>query len=337
VGLIIWRSLLHRKLPNIALIVSIAVGVAIMFSVAVIYHGAADGMELFRQRMGADIVVVHGGVTVEPNLLLFGGAAVNTYMPANVLASVRDVPGVSRATPQFFTHTLAGASCCDIGTETRLIGYDPKSDWIVGPWLKTDNPQIPPGGVIVGAKVDTVGDTMTIMGKPFAVTAVAAESGSSLDYSLLINIDEARQLAGESYWLSDIWKKHGSPDGLISAVLIQVDPAADSRGGGGVATDWFAAGDRGRRRQEKDHRPVRRSRAAAGGPRPADGSGCHISAVFPLLRVRPANGRRNGAFTWRWARRAAQWRAPLSASGCRDTGRRVGRSIARLVYVRGHA
>jgi putative ABC transport system permease protein len=225
---LIWKSLLHRKLQSLAIIISIAVGVGIVFCVAAIHRGVSSGMELSKQRMGADIVVIPFGETLEPSLVLFGGAAKNTYMPKDMVDAIRAVPGVRQATPQFFTHSLT-ADCHDIGTNNRMIGYDPGSDWIIGPWLKkAQKTELQSDEVILGAKVPVwVADQISVLGKWYNVVAIADETGTTLDYSLLVSMDEARRVAAKSTALNSVWKKQGPPEDLISTVLVQVDESAD--------------------------------------------------------------------------------------------------------------
>lgn len=225
---LIWKSLLHRKLQNLAIVFSIAVGAAIVFCVGAIYNGVASGMDLSQQRMGADIVIIPGGVTLEPSLILFGGAAANSYMPQSTVESVRAISGVSQATPQFFTHTLT-ADCHDIGTNNRMIGYDPASDWIVGPWLKkVHKGDLGSNEVILGAKVPTwVENKIAILGKWYTIVSVAEETGTSLDYSLFVSIAEARRVVADNRALKTIWEKQGPPEQLISAILVKIDKNAD--------------------------------------------------------------------------------------------------------------
>ncbi len=225
---LIWKSLLHRRLQSIAIIVSIAVGVAIFFSVAVMYKGVAAGMELSKQRMGADIVIVPFGVTLEPSLLLFGGATANSYMPKSYVDEVRAVPGVRTATPQFYTHSLT-ADCHDIGTQNRMIGYDPASDWIIAPWLKKiHKTELNEDEAILGAKVPTwTQDKISILGKWYNIVAVAEETGTTLDYSLLVSMNEARRVVAQDKSLQPVWAKLGPPAELISTILVQVDEGAD--------------------------------------------------------------------------------------------------------------
>jgi putative ABC transport system permease protein len=225
---LIWKSLLHRKLQSLAIIVAIAVGVAIVFSVAAIYNGVASGMEISKQRMGADIVVVPFGVTIEPSLILFGGATVNSYMPQSTVDSIRSIAGVRQATPQFFTHTLT-ADCHDIGTTNRMIGYDPASDWIIGPWLKkVQKTGLNDNEVILGAKVPVwTQNNIMILGKTYNIVAIAEATGSTLDYSLFVSIEEARRVVSSTSNLKSVWEKQGPPAELISTVLVQVDESAN--------------------------------------------------------------------------------------------------------------
>lgn len=225
---LIWKSLLHRKLQSLVMIISIAAGVAIIFCVTTIYQGVSSGMELSKQRMGADIVVIPFGVTLEPSLVLFGGATENTYMPKSMVDAIRAVPGVRQATPQFFTHTLT-ADCHDIGTNNRMIGYDPVSDWIIGPWLKkAQKTELKSDEVVLGAKVPVwVADQISILGKWYNIVAIADETGTTLDYSLFVSMDEARRVAAKGTSLNSVWKKQGPPEELISTVLVQVDESAD--------------------------------------------------------------------------------------------------------------
>lgn len=225
---LIWKSLLHRKLQTLAILVVIAVGVSIVFSVAALYRGVAAGMRLSQERMGADIVVVPFGVTMEPSLILFGGAATNSYMPADIVGSIRSIPGVRRATAQFFTHTLT-ADCHDIGTTNRMLGYDPASDWVIAPWLKqAQKAGLADNEVILGAKVPLwTQDYIQVLGKQYQIAAVADATGTTLDYSLFVSMDEARRVVAKNSRLNSVWEKQGDPADLISTVLVQLDETAD--------------------------------------------------------------------------------------------------------------
>lgn len=224
---LVWKSILHRKLPSLAIVVTIAIGVAIIFCAANIYRGVSSGIEIAKQRLGADIVVVPDTVTLEPSLVLFGGATAHTYMPQSMVGEVLAIPGVHRATPQFFTQSLS-ADCHDIGTQNRMLGYDPQSDWIITPWLKKLHKDVlKDDEVILGAKIPIWNQNrISILGKWYNVVAIAEETGTTLDYSLFVSMEEARRVAAKDVLLGDVWAEQGPPDGLISAILIQTGETA---------------------------------------------------------------------------------------------------------------
>jgi len=225
---LIWKSLLHRKLQTLSIVIAIAIGVAVIFCITALYQGVHSGMEISKQRMGADIVIIPGGLTMEPSLYLFGGATTNTYMPKNTLDAVRMIPGVTNATPHFFTNTLT-ADCHDIGTNNRMLGYDPASDWIIGPWLKKlHKTELNADEVILGAKIPTwVENKIAILGKWYNIVAIAEETGTTLDYSLFVSMDEARRVVSANRQLKSVWEKQGPPDELISAILVKVSDTAN--------------------------------------------------------------------------------------------------------------
>lgn len=63
-----------------------------------------------------------------------------------------------------------------------------------------------------------------MLNRMFQVAAVLEPTGTSLDYSILMPIDTARQLAKakENPYLQIYWERYGQPDHLISAILVEV-------------------------------------------------------------------------------------------------------------------
>jgi putative ABC transport system permease protein len=225
---IIMKALRHRLVSNLALLVSIAAGVCLIFSVTLIHFGVSNGLEKARQRLGADILVVPVGVSVDPGEILYGGAPSNIYMPQELEQKVANMKGVQRATAQFFTQSLT-EDCCDVGSAIRMIGYDSKTDWLVQPWLKDiAKTELADDEVIIGSGVTAgEGNKIMILGKSFHVVATMEPSGTGLDRSILTSIDTARRTAANSPLLKKIWQQNGDATNLISAILVEVAPGAD--------------------------------------------------------------------------------------------------------------
>ena len=143
---IIWHSLTRRWVQSLSTLIAVAVSVGILFALCLLYLGVSLGLETGRKRLGADLLVVPANAQVEPETLLFAGAPLNIYMNKNLEEKVAAISGVRQATPQFFAQTLTEA-CCSLTNATRLIGFDPGSDWLVRSWVKNL-----PGGVLAATR-----------------------------------------------------------------------------------------------------------------------------------------------------------------------------------------
>lgn len=225
---LIIKSLWHRRVQNIALLLSIAVGVSLVFSVLLVEWGVSEGLTKAKQRLGADILAVPGKVAVEPGEILYGGSPQNIYMDKSMEGKIAGIHGVKSVTAQFFTQTLT-EECCDIGESIRLVGYDPKTDWLVQPWLKNINRlNLAEDEIVVGAKVPVFSaQKVFILGKIFRVAAVMEPSGTGLDKSILLDINTARSLAASSENLQEAFFSQGKPQNLVSAVLVEIESDAD--------------------------------------------------------------------------------------------------------------
>ncbi|NPV92776.1 MAG: ABC transporter permease [Firmicutes bacterium] len=221
---IIWQSLIRRWVQSLSTLLAVAISVGILFSLLIMYLGVSQGLETGKKRLGADLLVVPDSVRLDPESALFTGAPLNVYMPLDYLEKTAQIPGVRRVTSQFFTQTLS-EDCCSVGDAVRLIGYDPETDWLIGSWLR-DGRSGPLGRdeVLIGAKVQGFkGEQAVILNKTFKVAAVLEPAGNSLDYSIIVTLDTARQLAKESPYFNYIWKENGPPENLVSNLLIEVD------------------------------------------------------------------------------------------------------------------
>lgn len=230
-GKLIWNSISKRALQSFSLLLSVVVSVAVLFTLLAVSQGVSGGLETSGRRMGADIMLVPEDVVymMEDTELLLTGAPAPIYMDQSVVDRVWGIDGVSRVTVQFYGQTLS-EPCCSTGTEARLVGFDPESDWIIQPWL---------GEALEGGLAEDqiiVGSGLTgfesgegrIRGQTFRVAGVLEPSGSGLDYSVLMRLDVLRRLAGTAGDFAIYEKMYGPADGLASAILIEVEPGREN-------------------------------------------------------------------------------------------------------------
>lgn len=224
---IIRQGLTRRWVQSLSTILSITFSVAVLFALFRLFAGTSRGLDVGARRLGADLLVVPQRTLIESETLLFTGAPVNVYMPRAIEGRVAAVPGVTRTTAQFFAQTL-NETCCSLTGATRLIGFDPRTDWTLAAWgsglpltnLGTDQ-------IIVGAGVEGVaGGRAYVLGRILNVVQRLQMTGTSLDYSVLMRIDAVRELARQIPYLR-VFLGDALPDQVISALLVEVNEGAD--------------------------------------------------------------------------------------------------------------
>jgi putative ABC transport system permease protein len=112
------------------------------------------------------------------------------------LDRISSVEGVAAASPQFFVASL-NAGCCTV--PVQLVGYDPKSDFIVGPWIATHLPGSVYGSdIVVGSAINAeVGGKLKFFEREYTVVARLDRTGMGFDASVFMTIDAARTAAGD--------------------------------------------------------------------------------------------------------------------------------------------
>ena len=221
-GSLILRSLKMRKMQTASILVSVALSAALFLAFGLIYGGVTRGIDVSAERGGSDIMVVPADA--ETYLtgadLLFTGAPVTMYMNEGVADEVAAIGGVTRVTGQFFSQTL-DQSCCSATNPTRLIGVDFTTDFVVTPLVPEGfSGSLAPNEVIVGSQVDGMSQgQISILGEPYDVVAVMAESGGELDQSIVMDIDTAREISRGTAGNERFWSMYGDPSELISCIV----------------------------------------------------------------------------------------------------------------------
>jgi len=220
---IVWKSLMRRRLQSLSIATAVAVSVALFFALYCLYAGVSLGLDASARRLGADLLVIPGNAPIEAETLLFTGAPVNIYMAKELEAKIASVPGVRRTSGQFFAQTLNEACCSLIGA-TRLIGFDPATDWSVEAWgTELGSRRLGPRDIVVGAGVEGIARNKAyVLGQELEVVLRLPATGTSLDYSVLMTIDAVRVLAKTIPYLQVFIGKGKNPEDLVSAVLVEL-------------------------------------------------------------------------------------------------------------------
>lgn len=226
---LIRHAISMRRTQSLATLLSVALASAVVLALALSFIGVQNGLSRSAERMGADMMVIpsEAAVGLDENALLFTGSPANMYMDESVADEIAAVEGVERVSAQFYGQTL-DASCCSASTPSRLIGIDPQTDWVVSPWADADLSQLSDGQIVVGADMEAdFSDNPRVLGHDVEVAAVLDATGSDLDGSVLMGIDQVRAFVKETPELAYLWDEYGDPDTLVSCVMVDVADGAE--------------------------------------------------------------------------------------------------------------
>ena len=215
------RNLVNRPYRNIATIFAFAFIAATLFSSQYLMNGAQASLDTGMSRMGADILVVPEEYAAAGQTVILSGQPSSFFFEDANFEKISRIPGVAKASPQIYIATLF-ASCC--AAPVQMIAIDPENDFTIATWLK-ENPGVKLGkdDIIIGsAVIQNVGNDLMFYGHTFHVVGILEQTGMGVDNSVFTRFEDAYVMADESE-LKAV-KKLTIPPGMVSAVLVKVEP-----------------------------------------------------------------------------------------------------------------
>lgn len=145
------ENLKRKPLRTAALIIVSACLSAIFFGGSLISMNLERGLNSMRERMGADIMVIPQGTHTKAEALLTNSGSSTFYFTNDIENLVRRSPGVQKASAQTYISSLSAGCCAE---KLQIIGFDPDSDFVIGPWIYSQHKQkLQKGEMIAGANV----------------------------------------------------------------------------------------------------------------------------------------------------------------------------------------
>lgn len=228
----IMAGIRNKPGRNLATIFCFAFIAANIFSGQYLLAGAKGSAEQGVSRMGADFIVAPLQYTV----FLRGAGPDNTFaivkalpsvwrMNNNTVAVIGNVEGVSEVSPQLYVSTLnlPGLSKSPVD----IFGIDPATDFTIRPWLQQPLPgPLGSGEVIIGHQVaGDISSAIRISGRSYAVRGRLDPTGSAIDTTIFMRMDDAYTLASTGGVIPS-----SSPrisQGEINAVLLKIGPGEE--------------------------------------------------------------------------------------------------------------
>ncbi|MDR2137365.1 MAG: ABC transporter permease [Synergistaceae bacterium] len=164
------------------------------FGGSLIAYGLMKGADNMSKRLGADMMIVPSGYENAVSGILLRSEPSTLSIDGEWVEKIASVEGVSVASPQLLIATLS-VSCCS--APVQIVGYDPETDFIVGPWVRTFFlGAVPTGEIIVGNAIDAeVGSTLKFFGREYRVAARLERTGMGFDACVFMDLGAARRAA----------------------------------------------------------------------------------------------------------------------------------------------
>jgi putative ABC transport system permease protein len=220
------QNLRRKPYRTLFIALSVAVATGSLLVATLVLRSVQTSLAVGQARLGADLVVVPAGYEISAQEAFITGQATTFYMDGQVEDEIAALSGVGQTSAQLFVQTLTNARCC-IG-EFFLIGFDPKTDFTISPWLTTHlgRETLQPYDIIVGDRILLrEGDGATFFGTHFQVVGMLEKTGMGIDRTIYVPMDGIRAMVENS-------AEHAEQPLTIaphevSSVLVRVQPDAD--------------------------------------------------------------------------------------------------------------
>lgn len=222
--MLIWKNIARRRNQSVLTVTITLLTVMVFVMVLGVFQTVNRGLQLSRQRLGADAILVPKYASATGSDLLFTAIPENIYMSVETLEQARQLPGVAAATPQFYSQTL-DLSCCDAGAQVRIVGYEPETDFILKPYLQLEGRPAPGADeLIMGSNYDSdfLDKRYLLLGKGFQVVNQLQPTGTGMDDMYFVHMDTVRQLCLSNPYVSKDWKDM-DPYGVISVIMVRLE------------------------------------------------------------------------------------------------------------------
>jgi putative ABC transport system permease protein len=231
---LITGTLKNRPYRTIATVLAVAIIAATLFSAQYLMSGSRQSLNAGLTRMGADLMVVPAEYSAASQTVILRGEPSTFFFKDSGFGQISRIPGVEKASPEIYVATLYGASCCSAPVE--IVAIDPASDFTIAPWL-VENPGVTLGedDVIVGSKiVGEIGSDLLFYGHTFHIAGRLEQTGMGVDCSVFTRFEDAYKMAEESGMKAV--RKLTIPEGMVSAVLVKLEPGTSSASVAGEIT-----------------------------------------------------------------------------------------------------
>ena len=193
------KNLKRKTFRTSVLVFAIALLVSLLIFAISFTASVASSLKKSSDRLGADLVVVPQGARGFAEEFLLESKNTSFYMPKSIIEKVWKIDGVEALTYHTYLSSISGL-CCDI-MPTRIVAYNPETDFIINPWLqKSLGRPLRAGEAIAGSGTsENLGLGLldveaTIFNNRFKIVGVLEQTGTGLDHALFMTEENLKNI-----------------------------------------------------------------------------------------------------------------------------------------------
>ena len=214
-------NLRRKPFRTSALVIVVVMLTVAFYGGALLSMNLNNGLNSMRERMGADLMVTPQNTKNQAEALLTGNSSSTFYFTNDIGSQIAEADGVGESTVQTYISSLA-AACCD--EKVQIIGFNPDTDFVITPWVASQfDGTLRRGQIIAGASINVSdNNTVKLYGHEFPVAAQLADTGTSLDNSVFVNLDTVPDVVSYSAQVGHAAIPEEYAGKAVSAVLVKV-------------------------------------------------------------------------------------------------------------------
>ncbi len=195
-----------------------------IFGGTLLFTSLQNGLKSLEARLGSDIIVVpyEARTKVSADTILNQGNRTYFYMPSANLEKVKQIEGIEKVSPQIYICSM-NAGCCSVSLQ--LIGFDPKTDFTIQPWVRESfKGTLEAGDILIGSKVTlTQSRKLKFFGKNWNIAAQLEETGTGLDNAVFANMETINLLIKAAEELNFTFTDKSYSNKMISTIMVKVE------------------------------------------------------------------------------------------------------------------
>lgn len=219
-----FSNIKRKPYRTAALIAIVALSAAVLFASFILSSSLKGGINGFKKRLGADLMIVPQGYENQMESVLLTGEPNYFYMNKSYEDIVRDIEGVEKTSSQFYLTSLS-ESCCDF--PIQIIGFDPQTDFIVTPWASEKITAQNAGHLIfAGNNVNITKNQVTFFSQTHKISSKLSKSGSGMDNAIYADLPTLQNIFEDAKTKGFGFISDGDTTNKTSVIFVKLTPDA---------------------------------------------------------------------------------------------------------------